>query len=112
MPATRSTLVLAYGIAEWQSAIDHLDAMKKVGVDVPLGSRVRIEIERDLLVSRFYEYWQNAAPFASTPEPVMWARRYLLDHPTELETLLAEEQHATTEAGGEVRNATADTNSP
>ena len=81
---TRSRVLLAYAICEWDSAITHLTAMQKIGFDVPQGILDQMDEELFGLVS----VW--TAEQRTTAAVVAAARVYLTSHVRELDSMLAE----------------------
>lgn len=88
----RERLVLAYGIAEFATARDHFDALRRVGVRVPYSVKQGVDaILRSLCLT-----WTRTLPGkpAYTEEHVVKeARAYCTEHVSEIDDLTREEGH-------------------
>lgn len=90
----RQLLVLAFGIAEWASALDHLNALRVVGERIPYSVIGRMQAE----LSELCERWSrnNGHPFVLSADErtqvVADARDYCTQHGDELEKLRAESE--------------------
>jgi len=83
----RRQTALAFGIAEWASALDHLSALQQVGERCPVWIRKRIENEIRALV-RMWPGVQELPKRDRAPLVIARARRWLAEHPDELEDVL------------------------
>lgn len=87
--------LLAYGIAEWDSAITHLEAVQSTGVPIRMATIRDLRWERHLLVAQ----WEAGAGRTRAltedveAEVADEARTYLSAHPGELAALEREADH-------------------
>lgn len=86
----RRRLVLAYGIATWQSTLDAMDAMRRVGEAVPWILTGRIQSELVDLVWEWPTVDGSVPPEEEVVRVVEEARDYLADRSDELSELLSE----------------------
>lgn len=90
---SRSELVLAYAIATYQTVLDHLDALRRIGMSVPWALTGRIQTEQYSLVGQWQA--QHGDPRVGpelVPAVVIDVRGWLTDHVTELDALLGERE--------------------
>lgn len=89
----RQALLLAYGIVEYQTVLDHLEALRTVGVSVPFITLGRIETEQRRLMRRWL--WDHGDPRFSpdrVPEILSEVRDWLSQHVEEMDLLLQRER--------------------
>lgn len=89
---SRHELLLAYGIAEYDTSLSHLHALDRAGVHVPFAVFNRLQIEQRMLVQRWLV--EHGDPFIrhDTVEVVTReARTFLAEHQDDLDALLQEE---------------------
>src|SRR5262245_31377618 len=96
----RKVLLMAYAIAEWTTALDHLLALDRAGVAVPYAILGRIEQQRQ----EYLRMWWHATHgdptwrHSRTEQVVTEARAWVTEHQSELDGVLNEkeeqEQHA------------------
>lgn len=97
---TRELTLLAYGIAEYDTALAHLRALRRVGHRVPYVTIQRITTEQTILCMR-WQHEHGQVTFEQVDTVVSDARRYLTEHGDELGELTRRER----EADEQVRSA-------
>jgi hypothetical protein len=87
--------LLAYGIVEYQSVIDHLNALRTTGVSVPHITLTRLTVEQHRLMRRWL--WDHGDPKFKrerAPEVHAEALTYCREHMDEVESLLEKEKES------------------
>ena len=85
MSYERSRVLLAYGIASWDTALAHLYALRQVGERVPWGAIGQMELELHELIGRWEGEGLVEFPSPQRERIVREARAYLAKHGDDLE---------------------------
>lgn len=89
---TRDLTVLAYGIATYGAALEHLAALRRVGVRVPYVLDQRMSAEQMVLTLRWAH--EHGDVLADPEEVLVEARTFLTEHGYELDELVNREREA------------------
>jgi len=89
-PTSTRLLLCAYGIAEYATALDHLDALRLVQVPVPQGTYNRVVSERRNLARLWWQANHGDPTWIDDrmEQVVTEARAWVTDHLPELEQLI------------------------
>lgn len=87
----RQTLLLAYGISEYENAIRHLSILRVAGVVGSFTSIGRLQTEQRLLIARWLAEHGDAVIPPSPDDTVADVRTWLAQHVEELDQVLREE---------------------
>jgi len=86
---SRQQTALAFGIAEWANAMDHLRALDRIGEKVPTFTMARIERELQHLADQWPGAWPRHVRARDRVDGVVdEAGKWLVDHQDELTDLL------------------------